>query len=207
MAALNESEWNDNHIEDYEKCDKAMVEGMLSAESATKKANTTSWSPTFAKAVNKKTFWKIALSIKTNHRRASQEYLKWATEFGIFDFYTIDIPTTKQKFREAQKELKEIEKKADKLREEHLRSLLTNTELSGDEKKVERQLIILIWAHKRKQHFSRLKQILKPKDAGGLSYILVPQNFSIDEFPYNPNKVNIWEAIHDQDLIQNYIRK
>jgi hypothetical protein len=53
-AALNELEWNDNHIKVYEKCDKAMVEGMLSAESATKKTNTTSWSPTFAKAVNKK---------------------------------------------------------------------------------------------------------------------------------------------------------
>jgi hypothetical protein len=48
---------------------------------------------------------------------------------------------------------------------------------------------------------------MKPQDSGGLSYILVPENFSIDAFPYDPNKVSNWEAIHDQELIQNYIRK
>jgi hypothetical protein len=85
--------------------------------------------------------------------------------------------------------------------------LLTNTKLSGDEKKVKQRIQILIQAHERKQHFTRLKQILKPKEAGGLSYILVPEDFNIDTFPYDPNKVQTWEAIHDQELIQNYIQK
>jgi hypothetical protein len=207
LAEIKNTEWNDSHTTKYERCDRILVEGMITAESTTKKTKMTSWSPTFANAVNKKTFWKIALSIKTNHRRASQEYLNWATEFGINDFYGIDIQTTKHKFREAQKELKAIELKAEQLCTEHLRSMLTNTELSGEEKQVERRLRILIRAHERKQHFSRLKQIMKPQDTGGLSYILVPANFSIDEFPYDANKVSNWEAIHDQEVIQNFIRK
>jgi hypothetical protein len=184
-----------------------MVEGMLSAESKTKKVNTTSWSPIFVKAVRRKTFWKIALSLETNHRRASQEYLNWARESGIDDFYAINLHTIKKICREAQKELKEVETRADQLREDHLRSLLTDTELNGDEKKVEHRIKISIRAHERKQHFTRLKLILKQKGAGGLSYILVPKDFNIEHFPYDPNKVQTWEAIHDQEQIQNFIRK
>jgi hypothetical protein len=71
---------------------------------------------------------------------------------------------------------------------------------------VERRLQILIRAHEQKQHFAKLKHILKPKEAGGLSYILVPENFTIDKFPYDPDEVNTWESIHDQEAIQNFIR-
>jgi hypothetical protein len=52
-----------------------------------------------------------------------------------------------------------------------------------------------------------LKNILKPREAGGLSYILVPENFSIDQFPYEPSSIQNWEAIHDQDLVQRYIQQ
>jgi hypothetical protein len=207
LTEIEDSEWTTVHKETYEQCDKIMVEGMLSAESKTKKVHTTSWSPIFAKAVSQKSFWKIALSIKINHRRASQEYLKWAREFGIDDFYAIDLQTIKKNFRESQKNLKEVENKADQLREDHLRSLLTDNELNGDEKKIDHRIKILIRAHERKQHFSRLKLILKPKEAGGLSYILVPEDFNIKQFPYDPNNVQTWEAIHDQEKIQQFIRK
>jgi hypothetical protein len=120
VTEIKDSEWQAAHTETYEQCNKTMVEGMLSAESKTKKVNTTSWSPTFAKAVNKKTFWKIALSLKTNHRWASQEYIDWAKEFGIYDFYDTKLHTIKKKLSQAQKELKEVEARADKLRDDHL---------------------------------------------------------------------------------------
>jgi hypothetical protein len=35
----------------------------------------------------------------------------------------------------------------------------------------------------------------------------VPENFNIETFPYDPDKVTGWEAIHDQELIQNYVQK
>jgi hypothetical protein len=81
------------------------------------------------------------------------------------------------------------------------------TELRGDEKQIERCLQILLRSHERKQHFSKLKAILKPKEAGGLSYILVPENFDIDEYPYDPDTVEKWEAVHDHDAVQTYIQK
>jgi hypothetical protein len=40
-----------------------------------------------------------------------------------------------------------------------------------------------------------------------LSYILVPENFNIDQFPYDPDEINTWESVHDQDAIQNFIRQ
>jgi hypothetical protein len=144
LTEVTESEWDDKHKETYEKCDQEMVAGMLTAESCTKKTKTTSWSPTFAQAINDKTFWKIALSLKINHRRASPEFQTWANKMGIHDIHATDISTIKQYFRAAQKHLKEIEKQADKLREDHLRSMLTTAELNRDEKKVEKRLQILI---------------------------------------------------------------
>jgi hypothetical protein len=108
------------------------------------------------------------------------EFLQWAEQNNIQDFQNIHITTIKQNYRAAQKELKAVEKQAEELREEHLRSLLTEAELNSEDQKVERRLKILIRAHERKQHFQRLKNILKPREAGGLSYILVPENFSID---------------------------
>jgi hypothetical protein len=85
--------------------------------------------------------------------------------------------------------------------------MLTEAELNGDDRKVERRLKILIRAHERKQHFNRLKSIFKPREARGLSYILVPENFEIKQFPYDPSTVQNWEAIHDHNLIQQYIQQ
>jgi hypothetical protein len=207
LTENEESEWDKENVKTYKKCDNEMVAGMLLAESYTKKTKTTSWSPTFAEAINNKTFWKIAMSLKMNYRHPSQDFQNWAKTRGIPDIQSIELSTIKRNFRNAQKHLREIEKQADNLREEHLRSLLTTAELNGDDKKVEKRLQILIRAHDRKQHFARLKQILKPREAGGLSYILVPENFNIDTFPYEPEKVSTWEAIHDQEQIQNYVQK
>jgi hypothetical protein len=81
--------------------------------------------------------------------------------------------------------------------------MLTDAELEGDDKTQERRLKILLRAHERKQHYNRLKQIFKPTESGGLSYILVPENFSPEDFPYDPETVYNWETVHDPDKIQN----
>jgi hypothetical protein len=46
--------------------------------------------------------------------------------------------------RTSQKELRDIKKWADSLWEEHLKKMLTETELQGDEKQVQKHLAILI---------------------------------------------------------------
>jgi hypothetical protein len=152
---------------------------MLAAEKQTKKTKTTSWSPKFAKAIAAKAFWKIGLSLKMTHTHPSKKFEQWAAEMGVSEFKEIDIAGAKKELRTAQRELNKIERNADNLRNEHLRSLLTQAELNGDELQQERRLKILIRAHAQKQHFKRLKMIFKPKEAGGLSYILVPHFFGI----------------------------
>jgi hypothetical protein len=108
---------------------------MLLAEKKTRKLKTTSWSPTFGKAIAHKTLWKIALSLKINHNYPNEDFVRWALSLGVNDIRSMDIATIKRNYRIAQKELREIERSAENLRETHLRSMLTEAELSGDDKK------------------------------------------------------------------------
>lgn len=201
-----QEDWTSEHTQVYENCDQQMITGMLSAEIKTRKTNTTSWSPIFGKAVSTKAFWKIALSLKMTHTRPSDDYIQWAQQMGIMDFKGIDIVMIKKNLRLAQKRLREIESQADTLREQHLRQLLTESELQGEGKQVQKRISILIRAHEQRKHFRRLKQIFKPRESAGLSYILVPQNFSPNNFPYDPSTVSNWEPIHDHDELQSIIQ-
>jgi hypothetical protein len=65
---------------------------------------------------------------------------------------------------------------------------------------------VILRAHVQKQHFDGLKHIFKPTTSGGLSYILVPNNFTADKYPYNPAKTEEWEIIHEHDDLQQYIQ-
>jgi hypothetical protein len=85
--------------------------------------------------------------------------------------------------------------------------MLTEAEAKGYEKTQEQRLKILLRAHEQKLHYKRLKQIFKPNESGGLSYILVPENVSLDEFPYDPESVHTWETIHDPNKLQNFVQQ
>jgi hypothetical protein len=198
---------NPYHPQKHKKCDQQMIIGMLSAEQHTKKINTTAWSPTFLKAVSIKAFWKIMLSLRMNHTQPSERVRTWALDLNITDIANIDIQTIKKELRMAQKSLRDIEKNADQLRSEHLRSMLTEAEINGYEKTIERRLKILVRAHEQKQHYRRLQQIFKPSKSGGLSYILVPEQFSPEDFPYDPDTIYSWELIHDPEKLQNVIQQ
>jgi hypothetical protein len=149
LTKVSHPNWSDSDREEFEKCDEQMIKGMLSAETKTRKTPTVAWSPIFAKAINLKSFWKIALQLKTMHRMPSDKYIIWAKSIGIMDFTSLDIKTVKQQLRQAQKDVREVELKADALREEHLRQLLTEAELNGEESAVQQRLGILIRAQKQ----------------------------------------------------------
>jgi hypothetical protein len=203
---IPDTEWQQEHKIKYEQCDTQMIAGMLQAKRQTKKTKLVAWSPMFAKAVSNKAFWKIAVSLKMTHKYPSDKFLRWAEDLGVPNIRSLDIQMLKKELRLAQKQLKDIKNQAENLRTEHLRTLLTQTELEENEKQQERRLKILIRAHEQKKHFKRLKQIFKPNESGGLSYILVPEKFSIEEFPYDPNNIQTWERIHDHKKLQSYLQ-
>jgi hypothetical protein len=72
-----------------------MVNGMLHAEKHTRKTNNTSWSPKYAKAVNLKTFWKIALSQRLTHTKPSEEFQQWSNMLDTNDYNMIEITEIK----------------------------------------------------------------------------------------------------------------
>jgi hypothetical protein len=208
LQTKDKSSWEPTDKNEYEQCDKTLMEGMLLAEKRTRKLNVTSWSPIFGKAISIISFWKIALSLKTNHTYPNKKFLQWAESLDIHDTKSMDIAAIKCNFRSAQQELREVEKQAENLRENHLRSMLTASELNGDENKIQKRLQIIIRAHKQKQHFQRLKSVLKPQAAtGGLSYILVPKNFKAEQYPYDASTIKEWETTHDQDEMQEFIQQ
>jgi hypothetical protein len=70
--------WTDEDVIKYKRCDEILINGALQAEKRTRQLKTTPWSPKFGQAVNKKSFWKIALSLKCNCKRPNEEFLTWA---------------------------------------------------------------------------------------------------------------------------------
>jgi hypothetical protein len=207
MNSLNaETTWSEDNRKTYETCDELITQSMIIAEGHTRRLKVTPWSPKFAIVVAKKSFWKIALSLKINHIRPNSDYLKWAESYNIQDFASLPISVIKQSLRQAQHEVREVEKQADDLRQKHLMDLLSNAELNGTEQQIQKRLRILLRAQKQKQNFQRLKKIFKPNATGGLSYILVPQDFKAEQFPYDPNSVETWEPVHDPDALQQFIQ-
>jgi hypothetical protein len=172
---LDPQDWNPEMIEEYEKCDKQHINGMLASEKHISKIKRQAWSPTLGAAISKKAFWKIALSLKMTHTRPSDEYIAWSEALGITDFKAIDLTTIKRKLRESQRELREIEKPADNLRDEHLRALITLAEDNESDRSFQKRLKEIKRAHERRSQFQKIRSIMKPSSAGGLSYILVPK--------------------------------
>jgi hypothetical protein len=200
-------EWTTELYEEYERCDFQHINGMLAAEKQISKTKNKPWSPIFGAAISKKAFWKIALSLRLTYKRPSTEYLTWAKSLGIEDFQALSLQTIKQKLRESQRDLRELKKQADKLREEHLRDLISSAEENEEDANYQLRLQAIKRAHERRTQYRKIRQILKPQQAGGLSYILVPKDFSPEQYPYNPDMVTDWEPIHDPEMLQDLIQQ
>jgi hypothetical protein len=97
--------WTEDDIKEYEACDEVVIQGMLWAENKTRHVKTTAWSPKFGAAVAKKSFWKIALSLKTNCKLPSHGFLRWAESMDIIDFKGITLQNVKKELKKAQCEL------------------------------------------------------------------------------------------------------
>jgi hypothetical protein len=128
-------------------------------------------------------------------------------KMGITDFKALDVTVVKRELRAAQKHLQEIGKKAEALREDHIRALINTAEEQSDDDTYKRRLENIKRAHERQQHYRRIRAILKPAQKRGLSHVLVPKDFNPDTYPYDPENVVQWEPIHEQTELQNFIQK
>jgi enamine deaminase RidA (YjgF/YER057c/UK114 family) len=141
------------------------------------------------------------------HTRPSEEFITWASSLGIEDFKSIDVNLIKKKLREAQRELRDIEKQANELREEHLRELIANAEDNDADPNFQKRLKAIKKAHDRQTQYKKLRSILKPVSSGGLSYILVPKDFQVEQYPYEPTEVSEWEPIHEHEILQKFVQQ
>jgi hypothetical protein len=156
LQALEPKDWNQDAINEFEKCDKQHINGMLAAEKQGAKMKKQAWSPKLGAAISKKAFWKIAYSLKMTHTRPSDKYITWSKALGIEDFKSLDMTTIKQRLREAQKELHSIEKQANTLRNEHLRDLIAKTEDNEADPSFQKRLTEIKRAQERKTQFQKI---------------------------------------------------
>jgi hypothetical protein len=42
---------------------------------------------------------------------------------------------------------------------------------------------------------------------GGLSYILIPKDVQLDQYPYEPTEINEWEPVQEHEMLQEFIQK
>jgi hypothetical protein len=155
--------------------------------------------------VEDKAFWKIALSLHRTYTKLNSKFLAWAQNRQIPDFPSLTMATIIQELWAAQLVLRDIKKKAEQLREMHLRELLNITREANDDWQHEQQLQILIQAHKRQMSYQRIQQILKPQAKGDLSYILAPENFRPENYPYDPQNIESWTMIHELDKLKKLL--
>jgi hypothetical protein len=100
LRELEPKDWNQEMLQEYERCDKQHINGMLAAEQKTSKVKRL----TKARCRNlKKGFLEDRIVTKMTHTRPSNEYIKWSENLGIVDFKAIDVLTIKRKLRESQK--------------------------------------------------------------------------------------------------------
>jgi hypothetical protein len=103
--------------------------------------------------------------------------------------------------------LRSIKDKAKEHREQHLRDLIAQASVLGDDKTHEKRLQILLRAHTRQRSFKRIQQVLRPTVRGGISYVVVPAKSNPEDYPYDPGKVKNWEMIHDQQRLEQFLIK
>jgi hypothetical protein len=81
------------------------------------------------------------------------------------------------------------------------------TQESNEDKQHENRLHILLRAHKRQHSYKRIQQILKSQERNGLAYVLVPEQFQPEQYPYDPQKVETWNMIHEPESVKQFITK
>lgn len=128
-------------------------------------------------------------------------------KMGINDIGRLTITQINSQLRAAQRKLREVKQEAIQLRENHLRELLEITRDHGEDKQHERRLQILIRAHKKQYAYKKIQAILKPKHRSGLTHILVPEDGTANDYPYDPEKVTAWKMIYDHEQLQDYLLK
>jgi protein tyrosine phosphatase len=66
LRTLDPKDWNQDAINEFEKCDRQHINGMLAAEKQIAKMKNQAWSPKLGAAISKKSFLENRLLIKND---------------------------------------------------------------------------------------------------------------------------------------------
>jgi hypothetical protein len=113
-------EWTQEEETEFNKCDWQHIQGMLAAEKKTCKVKTHAWSPKYSNAVERKNYWKIILTLKRHHTKPDNKKLAWAEALGVENVELLNTTQINLHLRQAQQNLREVQKEATQLREDHL---------------------------------------------------------------------------------------
>ena len=176
------------------KIDRDRTRGFLLAEKKCHRRDRPPWSRPLHRLSRQFRYWQIFISDLKLRRHsynaliAIEDELNWRP-----DYYPTQLQDAKRLLQQTRKALKEIRKDAQDHRSKDLQLQAQEAELSGDTQKA-RILRRLHKAETTHKAFLKLRQVLKPKNTGGVTKLELPIN--------QPDGTEIFEVTEDPKIIE-----
>lgn len=187
--------------------DQTRAEGMMAAEKKSCKLRQFAWSPKLKKSILLVFLWKQTLSMcrtGIDKQKFLQKLAEATNDPSAID-NNLSIKACSKALRLAQKELKDVKKNHEILRQQFLYE--RQIELSDDPKqKVNKEIVQRIQrAEEKRLSHARIKAAITERITGGLTHIIVPKGHQPEDYPYEPDTVTEWEKIYDPKLIEQHL--
>ncbi len=158
--------------DDLEQLDQQLTTILVRTDKKLAKYRTAPWSPELHKAFLTHRFWTVSLT----QERTRRDY---STALKLIESQMKNPPNTNGSIscnlRKAQQEIREIKRAAAQRREAYLQELLDDANQTNDKSR-QRLIKHLRMAEYNRKCFALHRQFMKPRTAGGLTRLLVPDD-------------------------------
>jgi len=161
-----------HHLEELEKIDEQLTKILTQMDKQCTPPNPDPWSPELDQAYLRHRLWTTALSAHKNQRNMSDAIKAiWARLHPSPEDEDEQHRSISANLRHAQKQLRRAKREAERLRKQHLETLINEAKVANRRKK-SKILEHLIRAEQNRTCYQLFRQNTKPKLAGGLAYIM-----------------------------------
>ncbi len=185
-------------VEKIEAIDRDISRAMEHAMNLIRKIYTSPFSPQIKQARLRRRFYKLHLSMIVNNLDLLNQLVSLVHVLDEDLPIPLNIDEARQLLQDAQKNVRDLTKKAAELRVSHLEEQATNLE-GIDDKKAALIRKQIIKAEEVKKMYMKLRRYLNPQGRSSLNHIMVPN----DDLP--PRIAQLWRSIYDPVILEALI--
>jgi exonuclease III len=195
---LEVSESPTPEVEKIEKIDRDISRAMAHAINKIRRVYTSPFSPQIKQARLRRRFYKLHLSMILNNLDLRTQLESLTKELDDELPAPTTIEESKQLLRDAQKNVREITKKAAELRVTYLEEQARSLDAIDDEKAASIRKRIAK-AEEIKKMYMKLSRYMKPQGRSSLTHLMVPD----DGLP--PKLAQLWRSVYDPVVLEALI--